>query len=130
MVYFEEETLEECLIFMDCLGKCITGQNATSGAAKFVLATRLMGGAVKMPFENAVQLCGGTTTNTSFQECLNALTANTPPHDTAESETINVLFLKSWLRTTLHKCAQSTATLRLFQLIQVNNLQSCPPTSF
>ena len=59
MVYFKEGTAEEWLTFMDPLRHSITRQNATSGAAKFALARRLLDGAVHTTFENAAQLNKG-----------------------------------------------------------------------
>ena len=53
MEYFKEGTPEEWLIFQDKLGRCITGQNATSGAVKFALTRRLLDGQAKTAFENA-----------------------------------------------------------------------------
>ena len=95
MVYFKEGTPEEWLIFMDFLKHYINGQNTTLGAAKFVLAIRLLDGAAKTAFENAAQLCGGTTTNTSFQECLKAVMADVfSSQGPAQPEKIHELFLK------------------------------------
>ena len=78
MAYFKEGTPEEWLIFMDRLGRCITGQNATSGQAKFSLTRRLLDGAAKTAFENAAQLQGAHT-NAAFQECLHAVTMDVFP---------------------------------------------------
>ena len=78
MAYFKEGTPEEWLIFMDRLGCCITGQNATSGAAKFALTRRLLDGATKTAFENAAQLLGAHT-NSSFQACLMEVTEDVFP---------------------------------------------------
>ena len=78
MEYFKEGTPEEWLIFQDKLGRCITGKNATSGAAKFALTRRLLDGQAKTAFENAAQLQGAHT-NSSFQACLMAVTEDVSP---------------------------------------------------
>ena len=75
MVYFKERTPEEWLFFMDPLGRCITGQNVTSGAAKFALTRRLLDGDAKTVFENKAQIQGAHM-NSSFQECLSAFMAD------------------------------------------------------
>ena len=82
MAYFKEGTPEEWLIFMDCLGRCITGQNATSGSAKFELTRRLLDRAAKTAFENAAQLQRAHM-NVSFQECLRAVMADVSPQGPA-----------------------------------------------
>ena len=78
IMYFKEGTPEEWLIFMDQLRRCITRQNATSGAAKFVLTRRQLDGAAKTAFENEAQLQGAHT-SASFQEFLRAVREDVPP---------------------------------------------------
>ena len=78
MEYFKEGTPEEWLIFQDRLDRCITGQNATSGAAKFALTRRLLDGHAKTAFKNAAKLQGAHT-NSRFQACLMAFTDDVSP---------------------------------------------------
>ena len=77
------------------LGRYITRQNATLGAAKFVLARKLLDRAAKTVFENAAQLNGGAMTNTNFQECLKAVTADVfPPKALLNQKKIMHYFLR------------------------------------
>ena len=51
-------------------------RKTTLEAAKFSLARRQLDGAAKTDFKNTAQLCGGTTINAIFQECLKEVTAD------------------------------------------------------
>ena len=93
MTYFKEGTPEEWLIFMDRPRSCITGQNTTTGVAKFALARRLLDRATKTVFENTSQLNGGTTTNASFLEW--AVTEDVfPPKDLLNQKQFMCCFLR------------------------------------
>ena len=120
MGYFKEGTPEEWLIFMDRLGRCITRQNTTSGAAKFALTRRLLDGAVKTAFENAAQLQGAHT-NSSFQACLMAVTEDVSPPKA-------LLNQKRFMRRFLRKPAEMTAKDYVARVCKINSYLTAFPT--
>ena len=120
MGYFKEGTPEEWLIFMDRLGCCITGKNATSGAAKFALTRRLLDRAAKTAFENAAQL-EGAHTNSSFQACLMAVT-----EDVLLPKAL--LNQKRFKRCFLRKPTEMTAKDYISRVCEINSYLTAFPT--
>ena len=121
MVYFKEGTLEEWLIFMDRLRRCITRQNATTEAAKFALARRLLDGAAKTAFEKAAQLKGGTMTIASFQESLKSVMADVFPPKALLNQ---IQFMHRFLI----KPADMLANHYIAQVCEINSYLTAFPT--
>ena len=120
MVYFKEGTPEEWLIWMDRLGRCITGQNATSGVSKFSLARRLLDGAAKTAFENAAQLQGAST-NAAFQVCLHAVTKDVFPRKA-------LLNQKRFMRRFMRKPQDLRAKDYIARVCEINSYLTLFPT--
>ena len=61
MSYFRDRTPEEWLLFKKKLKRCIDGQNATTGQAKFELTRRLLAGRALADFNHAASIHGNET---------------------------------------------------------------------
>ena len=62
MSYFRDGTPEEWLLFKKKLKRCIEGQSATTGQAKYALARRLLAGQALADFNHAALIHGGEIT--------------------------------------------------------------------
>ena len=120
MEYFKEGTPEEWLIFQDKLGRCITGQNATSGVAKFALTRRLLDGQAKTAFENAARVQNAHT-NATFQACLMAVTEDVFPPKA-------LLNQKRYMRRFLRKPAKMAAKEYIARVCELNCYLTAFPT--
>ena len=120
MEYFKEGTPEEWLIFQDKLGRCITGQNATSGVAKFALTRRLLDGQAKTAFENAARVQNAHT-NATFQACLMAVTEDVFPPK-------SLLNQKRYMRRFLRKPVEMTAKDYIARVCEINSYLTAFPT--
>ena len=70
--YFCSGTCEEYLLFEKNINRVVTGQGATTGPNKFLVARRLLEGDALMMFNNALP-AGTNETNASFKTCMKAL---------------------------------------------------------
>ena len=78
MSYFRDGTPEEWLLFKKKLKRCIDGQNATTGQAKFALARRLLAGRALADFNHAASIHGGETAP-NYKRCIEAVTLGVFP---------------------------------------------------
>ena len=120
MEYFKEGTPEEWLIFQDKLGRCITGQNATSGVAKFALTRRLLDGQAKTAFENAARVQNAAT-HAPCQACLMAVTEDVFPPK-------SLLNQKRYMRRFLRKPVEMTAKDYIARVCEINSYLTAFPT--
>ena len=77
MVYFKEGTPEEWLLFRKKISRCIIGQNATVGPARYAFTIHLLDGG-ESPLENA-EATKNAETHVMFKKCLDALMLDVPP---------------------------------------------------
>ena len=95
--YFCSGTCEEYLLFEKNLNRVTTGQGATSGPNKFLVARRLLEGDALMTFNNALP-AGTNGMNATFETCLQARRNSIFPHRA-------VLMQKQYLRRFVRKPA-------------------------
>ncbi len=75
--YFSTGTPEEWLLWKAKMMRCLAGQNATNGPARFIFARRLLKGQALTVFENEIGT--GAETVASFKESLKAVTTDIFP---------------------------------------------------
>ena len=120
--YFRSGTCEEYLLFEKNLNRVTTGQGATSGPNKFLVARRLLEGDALTTFNNALP-AGTTETNASFETCMKALKNSIFPHRA-------VLMQKRYLRRFVRKPATLKTREFVARLIEINSyLPEFPPTT-
>ena len=73
MSYFRDGTPKEWLLFKKKLKRCIEGQSATTGQAKYALARRLLAGQALADFNHAASIHGGETT-ANYKRYIEAVT--------------------------------------------------------
>ena len=122
MSYFRDGTPEEWLLFKKKLKRCIDGQNATTGQAKFALARRLLAGRALADFNHAALIHGGETVP-NYKRCIEAVTLGVFPQKGLQDQ-------KRWMRRFLKKPRDMPVREYIARVIEINNyLEEFPPVT-
>ena len=95
MSYFRDGTPKEWLLFKKKLKRCIKGQSATTGQAKYALARRLLAGQALADFNHAALIHGGETA-ANYKRCIEAVILGVFPQKGLQDQ-------KRWMRRFLKK---------------------------